>query len=164
MIRGILAHDDDWGIGKSDTLPWPHNSEDLKWFKGCTNNSTVIMGRRTWDSLPKKPLPNRANIVISSRQDFTVLPTAVYSGSNIPKIISEIVKRYVGDIWFIGGAQVIEASLGVIDELWLNNIHGVYQCDTFLPKNKIMTIFEPYHQDNTSYSTITKWKKRATVS
>ena len=64
-MKAILAADADWGIGKDGTMPWPHNSDDLKWFKECTIDSTVIMGRKTWDSLPFKPLSDRQNIIIS---------------------------------------------------------------------------------------------------
>jgi len=67
VIRAILACDDNWGIGKNGTLPWPHNPADQKWFKECTINSTVVMGKTTWDDpdMPK-PLPKRRNVVITS--------------------------------------------------------------------------------------------------
>ena len=68
MIKAILACDENWGIGKAGTLPWLHNPADLKWFKQMTTGSTVVMGRKTWDSLPVKPLPNRKNIVVSSNR------------------------------------------------------------------------------------------------
>ena len=66
MIRAILACDENWGIGKSGALPWPHNPADLKWFKASTLNHTIVMGKATWDSLPVKPLSNRVNVVVSS--------------------------------------------------------------------------------------------------
>ena len=68
MIRAILACDQDWGIGKDGDLPWPHNPDDLKWFKEQTTGSVVAMGKRTWDSLPTKPLPNRNNVVVTSSE------------------------------------------------------------------------------------------------
>ena len=67
MIRAILAHDSQWGIGKNGDLPWPKNSEDLKWFKECTTGCTVMMGRGTWESLKFKPLPNRTNAIVTSQ-------------------------------------------------------------------------------------------------
>ena len=57
MIKAILACDDEWGIGKNGDLPWPHNPADLRWFKNNTLNSVIVMGKSTWDSLPRKPLP-----------------------------------------------------------------------------------------------------------
>ena len=64
-IHMIWAQDTNNAIGKNGALPW-HFSEDLKNFKKLTTGHTIIMGRKTWDSLPIKPLPNRRNIVISS--------------------------------------------------------------------------------------------------
>ena len=63
-IHLIWAQDNNGGIGQANQLPWKI-SEDLKHFKKLTLNSTVIMGRKTWDSLPIKPLPNRRNIILS---------------------------------------------------------------------------------------------------
>lgn len=166
MIRAILAHDDKWGIGKSGTLPWPHNAQDLRWFKQNTTNSLVVMGRHTWNSLPVKPLPNRINIVVSSK-----VPKgdahAVYSTDDIPKLLVNLSKsryRVLDGIWVIGGAQLVHSSLPVLDEIWLNNIHGVYDCDTFLEKVLITRLFEPYDIQKTYYSTITKWKRCETIS
>ena len=65
-INLIWAQDYNGGIGKEGNIPW-YISEDLKHFKKLTQNSIVIMGRKTWDSLPFKPLPSRRNIVLSSR-------------------------------------------------------------------------------------------------
>ena len=63
-IHLIWAQDKNGGIGKDGKLPW-HISEDLKNFKSLTLHSTIIMGRKTWESLPIKPLPDRNNIVLS---------------------------------------------------------------------------------------------------
>ena len=63
-IQLTWAQDKKGGIGKNGKLPW-HISEDLKNFKKLTTGHTIIMGRKTWDSLPVKPLPNRKNIILS---------------------------------------------------------------------------------------------------
>ena len=63
-IHLIWAQDKDGGIGKNGKLPW-YIKEDLQNFKNITINQTIIMGRKTWDSLPLKPLPKRRNIVLS---------------------------------------------------------------------------------------------------
>ena len=65
MIAAIVAVDNNWGIGFNGDL-LEHIPEDLKYFKTITDGHAIIMGRKTWDSLPKKPLPGRTNIVISS--------------------------------------------------------------------------------------------------
>jgi dihydrofolate reductase len=141
MIYAIFACDDSWGIGKNGTLPWPHNSADLKWFKSLTEHSTIIMGRKTWDSLPVKPLPKRKNIVVSSSS---------VEGAHISVSINQLKKitipmlEYVGDVWIIGGAQLLESCIDEIDEIWLSRIKSDYNCDTFLPKNLIEEKFELY--------------------
>lgn len=65
MISAIVAVDTSWGIGFNGEL-LEHIPEDLKHFKELTTGNTVIMGRKTWDSLPQKPLPERCNIIVST--------------------------------------------------------------------------------------------------
>ena len=135
-IRAILACDQDWGIGKDGDLPWPHNPADLKWFKECTTGGVVAMGKSTWDSLPRKPLPNRNNIVItSSTQDkdkggyhYIKFDNARVELTNMSKL---------QDVWIIGGAQLVDGLLSIIDEIHLSQIRGSYDCDTFLPRTLI---------------------------
>ena len=156
MIRAILAHDVYWGIGKNGDLPWPTNSDDLKWFKESTTGSTIVMGRNTWESLPFKPLPNRHNIVVSNTlktEACEVVKPNVYLSRL--KEISE-----TSDVWIIGGAQLLESSLGIIDELWLNDVSGDYQCDTFLPIKKIQTLFKINHTQIRSFGVVSTWVKR----
>lgn len=146
MIKAILACDENWGIGKADTLPWPHNSADLKWFKQMTTNKAVVMGRKTWDSLPVKPLPNRLNFVISSTsmEHYNPRPDGIYSGPDVTRIVKDVIEaRYVDidNVWLIGGATLIESCINIIDEFWLNHIQGNYNCDVFLPRDLITEQF-----------------------
>lgn len=141
MIYAIFACDDNWGIGKNDTLPWPHNSADLKWFKSSTEHSTIMMGRKTWNSLPVKPLPKRKNIVVSSSSvegAHTSITIEQLKKITIPML------EYADDIWIIGGAQLFESCIDEIDEVWLSRIKNNYDCDTFLPKSLIKEKFEIY--------------------
>lgn len=136
MIKAILACDQEWGIGKDGTLPWPHNPADLEWFKECTTGGVVAMGKATWDSLPRKPLPNRNNIVVtSSIQDkdqggyhYIKFDNAQVELSNMSKL---------QNVWIIGGAQLITGLIHIIDEFHLSRISGSYDCDTFLPSSLI---------------------------
>jgi dihydrofolate reductase len=143
LINAILACDDNWGIGYKGELPWPKNSADLKWFKDTTLNNAVVMGRSTWDSLPVKPLPKRKNIVVSSGK---------VEGADISVLLEQLKKitipmlENVSNIWIIGGSQLFESTLDIIEEIWLNRIKGVYDCDTFLPKDKILSMFEMYER------------------
>lgn len=165
MIKAILAADRQWGIGKDNKLPWSNNSEDLKWFKQMTENQTVIMGRKTWDSLPIQPLPDRTNYVVSNsltEDDFD------NPCDNRPDYIFEVDEALFRlsnpglnktQHWVIGGASTIEFLLPIIDEIWISRIDGIYGCDAFLPKQKIRTW---YHETHIAHSTlnIEKWVKR----
>ena len=75
-IHLIWAQDKNGGIGKNGKLPW-HVSEDLQNFKKIILNTHIVMGRKTWDSLPKKPLPKRNNIVLSSKKQCNNLPSGI---------------------------------------------------------------------------------------
>jgi dihydrofolate reductase len=157
MIRAILAHDAYWGIGKAGTLPWPHNPDDLKWFKESTDGSVVVMGRKTWESLPRKPLPGRKNIIVSNtmkhQTDAEVVQTDIYK-SRLATI------NYTDNVWIIGGAKLLEDSLDIIDELWLNDVGNDYNCDTFLPKKEITKLFHMGSVEVLSFGIITKWIKK----
>lgn len=157
MIKAILACDQEWGIGKNGALPWPHNSADLKWFKQHTNNSTIVMGRKTWESLPVKPLPNRENIVVTS--GLVKGPDVVVDIRSFYKILPQI--KFQKDVWIIGGAQLVEHCLDVIDEFYLSRIEGVYNCDTFLPADLIMDNFNLYDAEETDSDLyIEKWARK----
>ena len=156
MIRAILAHDAMWGIGKDGKLPWK-NTRDLEWFKECTDGGIVVMGRKTWDSLPRKPLPGRENIVISNSdvQDADCVMNLSAALESLPKM------NFNKDVWIIGGASILEQLLPIVDELWLNNVGGNYDCDTFLPKLAITRDFEPGRTEVERFGIITHWTRRS---
>lgn len=147
-INAILACDDKGGIGKDNTLPWPHNSTDLQWFKSNTAGGIVVMGSSTWASegMPK-PLPKRRNVVITSRPDD--FPGAHdYIETKVCEEIKLINNIADNPVWIIGGASIIEQTLGIIDRFYLSRIPGDYNCDTFIPIQKIETLFNcTYTQD-----------------
>ena len=113
MTRGIIAAvSPDGVIGLDGDLPW-HYSADLKRFKRLTIGKTVIMGRLTWESLPKKPLVGRRNVVITSRnlegvECFPDIPTAL--------------EACEGDVWFIGGARIFEEAMAYADVIDLTYV------------------------------------------
>lgn len=77
MIKAILACDDKGGVSKDGTLPWPHNSRDLKWFKDNTAGHIVVMGSTTWnDKHMPRPLPKRKNYLVTTRKDDSLLLSA----------------------------------------------------------------------------------------
>ncbi len=105
-MKGILVAVSPKGIiGKNNSIPW-HYSADLKRFKRLTIGNTVIMGRKTWESLPIKPLPNRRNIVItrSSIEEIDCFQS-----------IDDALQTCEGDVWFIGGAGIYEEAMKKAD-------------------------------------------------
>jgi len=139
MLKAILACDNNWGIGKDNDLPWPHNSADLQWFKECTDGGIVVMGRNTWDSLPRKPLPNRENVVITTAESLEG-PDVVVDMRSFLKILPQM-KRQNKDIWVIGGAKLIQSLSMYIEEYWISRIDGHYECDTFLDGDGILKYY-----------------------
>ncbi|MGH9333165.1 MAG: dihydrofolate reductase, partial [Vicinamibacteria bacterium] len=102
MTRGILAAVSPEGvIGLDGRIPW-HYSADLKRFKKLTLGTTVIMGRLTWDSLAKKPLVGRRNVVITRSKLDGV--------ESFPSLEAALA-TCEGDVWFIGGAGIFEESM-----------------------------------------------------
>jgi len=130
-IIGIVAVDRNLAIGKGGTLPW-HYPADMKFFKQTTIGNAVVMGSRTWQTL-KKPLPDRMNIVLTSKQN-----TAADSIVTLPDVESVLTlgKTLTGDLFVIGGAQVYEAFLPHIDRWVVTEVPlSVEGADTFMPAN-----------------------------
>ena len=105
-MKGILVAVSPEGvIGKDNAIPW-HYSADLKRFKRLTIGNTIIMGRKTWESLPIKPLPGRRNIIITR---------SVIENVECFRSIDEALDTCKGDIWFIGGAGIYEEAMEKAD-------------------------------------------------
>ncbi len=129
MISIIVAVSEDWGIGKDNELLW-HISEDLKRFKRLTSGNVVIMGKKTWESLPKKPLPNRKNIVITDnpKETFESAFTA-YS------IEDSLAKCTTGEeIFIIGGGSIYRQFMPLADRLFITHVHKKAPADIYFPE------------------------------
>jgi dihydrofolate reductase len=124
MINIIVAYDKNLAIGKDNTLVW-RQSADLKRFKELTTGHTVVMGRKTYESIGK-PLPNRRNIVIT-RQDIEI------EGVEIIKSIEEI-KNIKEDIFIIGGGEIYKNCLILADRIFVTEIDCEIEADTWFPK------------------------------
>ena len=134
MIKGIMAIDDKGGISKGKSMPWPKNSIDLKWFKENTLNNVVIMGRKTWeDPFMPTPLKSRINILVTNK-DKSLYPNAdYYFSGNLNNQVKEIQKKYEDkDIFIIGGSEIIDLTIEIIQEFYLTRIYGNYKCEKFL--------------------------------
>lgn len=127
-IRMIWAQSEDGVIGDGDRMPW-HIPEDLARFREVTMDAPVIMGRRTWDSLPERfrPLPGRRNIVLSRSAHPDQFPGAELSQS------LESAFDLIGDVpvaWIMGGGRVYRDALGYADECLITEVDGVFDIDT----------------------------------
>jgi len=131
----IWAEADGGVIGRDGVMPW-HLPEDLAHFKRITLNSAVLMGRKTWDSLPPRfrPLPGRRNIVITRQSDWQ--EAGVEAASSVPRAL-ELAADAPGDtgfIWVIGGAQVFAEVIDTADRLEVTEIKATIEGDTIAPR------------------------------
>jgi len=154
-MKAILAVSQSGGIGFEGGMPWPHDKDDLARFKKLTLNQTVLMGRGTWeaDGMPK-PLPNRQNIVVSSKD--ILLPDDVIRLDNINyKTLVEDLKVQ----WVIGGAGLFNSLLDMIDEIHLSHLHKDYECDKFIDLDRIKDEFECVFDEMHPTHTYKIWKR-----
>jgi dihydrofolate reductase len=118
----VVAIADNGVIGDQGRLPW-HISEDLKRFKALTTGHTIVMGRKTWDSLPKKPLPGRTNVVVT-RQAGWHADGAVRASS-----LGQAVDGTSGPVFVIGGAEIYAVALPHATRIELTEVHQDFDGD-----------------------------------
>ena len=127
----ITAMDDNRTIGFNNTLPW-HIPEDLKHFKETTKGCTVIMGRKTYDSLGiYKPLPNRINVVISRTQTKDNKNPFVLFNDSLEQAIEDHKDE---EVFIIGGAEIYKQALPLVDSMYITHVEGKHDGDTFFPE------------------------------
>lgn len=138
----VVAADEAGGIGKNGQLPW-RLSRDMAYFKKLTSEppasglrNAVVMGRKTWDSIPDRfrPLPERINVVIS-RQTSLRLAKDVIRAANFDRALAAIdVLPNIGRTFVIGGGEVFREAIThpELQCLYLTRIHATLDCDTFL--------------------------------
>lgn len=131
----IVACAQNMAIGKDNDLLW-HISDDLKRFKSLTSGHTVIMGRRTFESLPKKPLPKRRNIVLTHDREFHYDVPATASGTlEVAHSIPQVLKMIEGEeeSFIMGGAAVYKAFLPWVQNLYLTWVYQDFEADVYFP-------------------------------
>lgn len=127
-IALIVAMSENGVIGNQNKLPW-HLPEELKYFREKTQDKPVIMGRKTFESMGNKPLPNRLNIILSHALRFTA------PDCKIAHSVEDALKS-AGDceeIMVMGGAEIYEVFLPVASRIYLTVIHQTYAGDTVFP-------------------------------
>ena len=126
MISLIVAVSDNGVIGRSGELPW-RQSGDLKHFKAVTMGRSIVMGRKTWQSIGR-PLPGRQNIVITRQPGF------VAPGADVVDSTDAAVAAARGDeIMIIGGAEIYALFLPLAERVYLTRVHGEVEGDAYFP-------------------------------
>lgn len=138
-IRIIVAYSENRVIGKDGKIPW-HLPEDMQHFKETTGNGPVIMGRKTYESIPEKfrPLPGRLNVILSRSDPSNMLwynPNVPMRVGSLQHAIDVAIQAEQGkDIWIIGGGQVYNEALEIADEVIASEVKGEFEGDTFFPE------------------------------
>lgn len=136
-MKIIVAKDEKGGIGLNGRLPW-HIKEDLQRFATLTRGhlKAVLMGRNTWESLPKRPLIGRHNLVLSS----TYTPDGEKYFNSIESVLSFIKTSKFEEVWIIGGEKLYTLFLTdmqlnkLVEQVYVTEVPGDYGCDTKFPE------------------------------
>ena len=127
-IHAIVAVASDWAIGRQGELLC-HMPDDMKHFKEVTMGHSIVMGRKTFESFPRRPLPGRQNIVITRNLQWQ------YPGVTVAHSVEEaIAAAETADVFIIGGADIYEQTLPMVDVLHLTMIHARWaSADAYFP-------------------------------
>ncbi len=129
IVSLIVARAENGVIGADGKLPWRIPS-DMKWFKAQTLGKPVIMGRKTWESLPKRPLPERRNIVVSRNTAFRA------EGAEMAASLGAALHLCAGaeEVMVIGGAEIYALALPLASRIYLTRVHASPEGDAHLPE------------------------------
>lgn len=142
MIFSIIcALSNNGVIGQGLDIPW-YLPNDFKYFKKITEGYPIVMGRNTWDSLPKKPLPNRLNVIISRTLEYDELNDNVIILPSIEAMYEYFDNKEYDTVFIIGGGEIYKQMIGKVDELYLTNV-GI---DLDINDNTVL--FPTFNSDN----------------
>jgi len=144
IVSIIVAVADNGVIGRGGGLPW-HLPADLKRFKRLTSGHHMVMGRRTWDSIGRRPLPGRPTIVVSRDPSF------VAEGAQVARSVEEALELAAGadEVFIAGGEAIYRAALPVADRIYLTRVHACFDGDTHFPAfdaNDWQVVVEERHE------------------
>ncbi|MEK7641291.1 MAG: dihydrofolate reductase [Patescibacteria group bacterium] len=132
-ISIIAALGRNWVIGNGNKLPW-HLPADLKRFKELTKNHTVVMGRKTAESLSWKPLKDRLNLVVTNSLEQAQVKNGFLTVKKIRDAIAVAEMTGEQELFFIGGAKIFEAALHLVDRMYLTIINADFEGDAEFPE------------------------------
>lgn len=159
MIAHVAALSENRVIGINGDLPWKI-SADLKHFKALTLNKCIIMGRKTYESLPGGALPKRHNIVITRDALYSAPGCTVVD--SIDKAIARAKELSSDDIMIVGGAEIYKQTLAIADMLFLTIIHENITGDAHYPewKNDFTLVESTDHQENNHNFTFCTYRRK----
>jgi dihydrofolate reductase len=149
-VCAIAAMGQNRVIGRDGDLPW-RLSDDLKFFKAITSGKPLIVGRKTWESFPRRPLPGRENIVLSRDGAYAAPGARVYSSLapaiNVALGIAE--QQQQDEVFIAGGGMVYERAMAQIDRLYLTRVEASPDGDALFPEIDLScwtTVWEKSHK------------------
>jgi dihydrofolate reductase len=141
-ISIIVAIANNMAIGKDNDLIW-HISEDLKRFKSITSGNTIIMGRKTYESIGR-PLPKRRNIVISRNKDLCIEGVEIVNSLDEALILSET----DGEVFIIGGGAIYKEAMPLANKLYLTKVNITPEADVYFPEINYSEWRETYRRES----------------
>jgi len=131
----IVARGRNGVIGRDGDLPW-RLKDDLALFKSTTLGAPILMGRKTWQSLPRRPLPGRENLVLSRDWTFSAPGARVYSNLTTALAVARSLAARAGkpEVFVIGGAAIYEDSLALADRLFITEVDAAPEGDAWFPE------------------------------
>lgn len=126
----IWAMDDNGLIGRDNQLPWSLPA-DMRWFRQHTLGKTIVMGRKTYDSIGR-PLPERRNLVLTQQQGLSIEGCEVVH--SLEQALQVLPDRQIDELMVMGGAQVYHLALPLAQRLYVTRIHAAFEGDAWFPQ------------------------------
>ncbi len=135
VINILVAASTNNAIGRNNQLLW-HLPNDLTFFKNTTWGMPIIMGRKTFESIAKKPLPGRLNIIITQQKNLNHLQNNIdtWVTHSLEEAIIQAEQTDCKEAFVIGGAQIYKAAMPIAQRIYLTRVHANFEADTFLPE------------------------------
>ena len=164
-LKMIVAASKSNGIGYKGKMPW-YIPMDMEFFKKMTigkGNNAVIMGRNTWESLPRrKYLPGRDNLILSRSKDIRgeINNECIHSFGDVNKLMEFCDFKKYDETWVIGGSEIYDLFINDsrLQEIYKTHVNHEFECDTFFPK--IPSNFEMKMMGSNSYQTLFYWNEK----
>jgi dihydrofolate reductase len=139
QVSLIVAVSDNQGIGLNNKLPWAHISADMKWFKQHTEGQVVVMGSKTYESLPEafRPLPKRTNVVLTRGRGYA--DAHLNLRDDPQNILHDLASIYPEqEVFIIGGENIYRQFMPLVDRILITRVHQVVEADAFLDIDAMM--------------------------